>query len=152
MGAYTGEITAKQVADLGLKYTLVGHSERRKMHSETDSVVAKKTKEALMNKLSVVLCIGETEKERESGKTDEVNARQLEAVLKVTRDWKNIIIAYEPVWAIGTGKTATPEIAQDAHAFIRAWVAARVSYDVAEDIRIIYGGSVSDKTASDLIS
>lgn len=107
-GAYTGELAVEQVVDLGVGYTLAGHSERRSQHKETDEQVAKKSKVALAAGISVVLCIGETGAEREAGKTDEVNARQLAAVRKEVSNWDKIVIAYEPLWAIGTGKTATP--------------------------------------------
>jgi len=110
-GAYTGELAAEQITDLGIKYTLTGHSERRQLQKESDEVVAKKTLAAIKKGLTVILCIGETLEEREAGTTDEVTARQLKAVNKLVNSWSNIVIAYEPVWAIGTGKTATPEIA-----------------------------------------
>lgn len=152
MGAYTGEMNAAQAADLGLKYTLVGHSERRTLYNESDEEVAKKTKSALDTGLTVILCIGETLQEREAHKTDEVNARQLTAVRQLVRSWNKIIIAYEPVWAIGTGKTATPVQAQDAHAQIRSWLVSNVSEEAAARIRIIYGGSVNEKNAEQLIS
>ena len=118
-GAFTGEISAKMVSDAGVKWTLTGHSERRQKYGETDKDVGIKTKNALDAGLSVIVCIGETLEEREGGMTDQVNQRQLEAVAELIDDWKNIVIAYEPVWAIGTGKTASPEIAQEAHVGIR---------------------------------
>lgn len=152
MGAYTGELNAEQVVDLGVKYTLAGHSERRSLFKETDVEVAKKTQAALAKGLTVVLCIGETLQEREAGKTDEVNSRQLAAVRQLVSAWNKIVIAYEPVWAIGTGKTASPEEAQAAHAAIRSWVSENVSDDAAAQTRIIYGGSVSDKNAAGLIA
>jgi len=151
MGAYTGELAVQQAVDLGVKYTLVGHSERRSLYNETDADVAKKSSEALNAGLTVVLCIGESLAEREAGKTDEVNAKQLAAVRKLVSNWDKVVIAYEPVWAIGTGKTATPEMAQAAHSSIRAWVASHVSEGVAEQVRIIYGGSANEKNAKDLI-
>ena len=132
MGAYTGELAVQQVVDLGIKYTLVGHSERRSLYKETDADVAKKSSEALNAGVAVILCIGESLKEREAGKTDEVNARQLAAVRKLVSNWDQVVIAYEPVWAIGTGKTATPEMAQAAHSSIRAWVASHLSEGAAE--------------------
>ena len=151
-GAYTGELAAEQVVDLGIKYTLTGHSERRQLYKESDEVVAKKTKAGLEKGLTVVLCIGETLQEREAGKTDEVTARQLAAVRKLVHTWSKIVVAYEPVWAIGTGKTATPDIAQTAHASIRAWLEEHVSKDAAANVRIIYGGSVNEKNAAELIA
>lgn len=152
-GAYTGNITSDQLADMGIKWTLTGHSERRSLFGETDEIVALKTKMAIDNGLNVMLCIGEQLEERESGKTGEVNARQLQACVdKLTEgDWGNVVIAYEPVWAIGTGKVATPEMAQETHAEIRAWMASAVSPEVAGAVRILYGGSVNGGNAADLI-
>mmetsp|Transcript_2322 Transcript_2322/g.3964 ORF Transcript_2322/g.3964 Transcript_2322/m.3964 type:complete len:310 (-) Transcript_2322:224-1153(-) len=128
-GAFTGNITADQIKDMGVNWTLTGHSERRTLFGETDEVVALKTKIALDNGLNVMLCIGEQLEERENGTTDVVNARQLQAVAeKLTEgEWANVVIAYEPVWAIGTGKTATPQIAQETHAEIREWLGKNVS-------------------------
>ena len=110
-GAYTGNVTADQLTDIGIKWTLTGHSERRSLFGETDQDVAIKTKIAIENGMNVMVCIGELLEERESGKTDEVNARQLQAVADELTEgqWANVVIAYEPVWAIGTGKVATPE-------------------------------------------
>lgn len=99
------------MADLGIKYTLIGHSERRKLFNETDEDTAKKCAQAIKAGLKIVLCIGETLEEREAGKTDQINAKQLTACLSVITNWANVVVAYEPVWAIGTGKTATPQIA-----------------------------------------
>ena len=153
-GAYTGNITADQLCDAGIKWTLTGHSERRTLFHETDSDVALKTKVALENGLNVMLCIGELLEERESGKTGEVNARQLQAVVdQITESqWGNVVIAYEPVWAIGTGKVATPQQAQDTHAEIRDWLAGAVSPAVAGATRILYGGSVNGANCADLIT
>ena len=111
-GAYTGETAASMIKDFGINWVILGHSERRHVFGESDEVVAKKTKLALENGLQVMACIGEKLDERESGKTDEVNARQLAAIRKEVDDWSNIVVAYEPVWAIGTGKTASPDQAQ----------------------------------------
>jgi triosephosphate isomerase len=143
-GAFTGELSAGMVQEAGIKYTLTGHSERRALYGETDADVAKKTKTALDHGMTVLACIGESLQERESGKTDDVNARQLNAILAECPDWKNIVIAYEPVWAIGTGVVATPEVAQETHEQIRKWLAANVSADAAKTVRILYGGSVTD--------
>ena len=152
-GAYTGNITADQLTDANIKWTLTGHSERRTLFGETDQDVALKTKVAVENGLNVMLCIGEQLEERESGKTGEVNARQLQAVVEELTEgqWGNVVIAYEPVWAIGTGLTATPEIAQETHAEIREWLGKNVSKEAAASVRILYGGSVSDANAADLI-
>lgn len=128
-GAYTGNITADQLNDAGIVWTLTGHSERRTLFKESDEDVALKTKIALENGMNVMVCIGELLEERESGKTGEVNARQLQAVADHIAEshWGNVVIAYEPVWAIGTGKVATPEQAQETHAEIREWLAKTVS-------------------------
>lgn len=151
-GAYTGELSTDMVKDAGIKYTLTGHSERRTLYGESDEDVATKTKVALDAGMTVLACIGELLEERESGKTNDVNTRQLNAILNQCGDWSNIVIAYEPVWAIGTGKTATPEIAQETHAEIREWLAKAVSADAAKTVRILYGGSVTDGNAAELIA
>lgn len=150
-GAYTGEVTAEQIKDLGLNCAIVGHSERRGYFLEDDSRVAEKIVQAQSEGLDVVLCIGERLEERESGKTEEVCKRELDAVLAKKVDWLKIVIAYEPIWAIGTGKVATPEQAQEVHEFVRNWVKESVGPEVAEKIRIIYGGSVDDKNCVNLI-
>ena len=146
-GAYTGEICAPLLVDAGIKWALTGHSERRVgfgYPGETSEVVATKTAVAVKAGLSVILCIGEQLAERENGTTMIVCSEQLAAVTKVLseKDWAKVVIAYEPVWAIGTGKVATPEQAEDTHKSIREWVAANVSPLVAKQVRIIYGGSV----------
>jgi len=150
-GAYTGEIAAEQIKDLGLRSVIVGHSERRSHFQESDELVAEKIVQAQKEGLDVVLCIGEKLEEREAGKTNSICKRELEAVLAKKVDWSKIVIAYEPIWAIGTGKVATPEQAQEVHNFIRNWVKENVGADQAEKIRIIYGGSVDDKNCANLI-
>ncbi|KAH7338391.1 Triosephosphate isomerase [Rhizoctonia solani] len=142
-GAFTGEISPAQLADAGIPWVILGHSERRTLFGESDEAVADKTKAALDAGLSVILCVGETLNEREAGVTKDVCERQLAAVKAKVSDWSKIVIAYEPVWAIGTGKVATCGQAQDAHADIRGWVSKNVSTEAAESIRIIYGGSVN---------
>ncbi|KAJ1305101.1 hypothetical protein OPQ81_000140 [Rhizoctonia solani] len=145
-GAFTGEISPTQLVDAKVPWVILGHSERRTLFGETDEIVADKTKAALDAGLSVILCIGETLEEREAGITKDICERQLAAVKAKVSDvseWSKIVIAYEPVWAIGTGKVATCAQAQDAHADIRAWVSKNVSPQTAEEIRIIYGGSVN---------
>lgn len=151
-GAYTGEFSVGMIKDMGVNYTLTGHSERRTLYHETDKDVAIKTKLAVESGMTVLACIGELLEERESGKTKDVNNRQLNAIREQCDDWSNIVIAYEPVWAIGTGKTATPQIAQETHAEIREWLAANVSKEAAATVRILYGGSVSDANAAELIA
>jgi triosephosphate isomerase len=151
-GAYTGEVAASMLKDFACQYVIVGHSERRTYHAESDELVAKKYAVARAAGLIPILCIGETLEERESGVTEQVVARQLDAVI----DLEGVdalaegVIAYEPVWAIGTGKTATPDQAQDVHAFIRGRVAEK-SAEVAEGVRILYGGSMKPDNAKELI-
>lgn len=145
-GAYTGEISADQLKDLGVAWTLTGHSERRTIIKESDEFIAEKTKFALDNGVSVILCIGETLEERKAGVTIDVCARQLDAVSKIVSDWSNIVVAYEPVWAIGTGLAATPEDAQDTHKQIRAHLSKTIGAQ-ADSVRILYGGSVNGKNA-----
>lgn len=146
-GAYTGEISPDQVKDLGAKWTLTGHSERRTIIKESDEFIAEKTKFALEQGLSVILCIGETLEERKANITLEVCARQLDAVSKIVSDWSKIVVAYEPVWAIGTGLAATPEDAQETHKAIRAHLAKTIGEKQAEEVRILYGGSVNGANA-----
>ena len=150
-GAFTGEITAAQVKDLGINWTIIGHSERRNYFKESDELVATKVELAQINKLKVILCIGEKLEEREANQTWEVCKRQLDAVLPKIKDWNDIAIAYEPVWAIGTGKNATPEQAQEVHLLIRNWMKEKVSESIANSTRIMYGGSVNEKNCADLI-
>ncbi|MCJ1458303.1 triosephosphate isomerase [Mycoblastus sanguinarius] len=149
-GAFTGEISPEQLSDSKIGWALCGHSERRVILKEDDGFVASKTKAALDGGLGVILCCGETLEQRESNKTIEVVTTQLKAVADKTKDWSKIVIAYEPVWAIGTGKVATTEQAQEVHAEIRKWLAETVSKEAAEATRIIYGGSVSEKNCKDL--
>ncbi|MCJ1430281.1 triosephosphate isomerase [Sticta canariensis] len=149
-GAFTGEVSAEQLKDSGIVWTLIGHSERRVIIGEDDTFIARKTKTALDTGLRVILCIGETLEQRESNKTIEVVESQLKAVAEETKDWSNIVIAYEPVWAIGTGKVASTEQAQEVHASIRKWLSSTISQEASDSTRIIYGGSVSDKNCKDL--
>jgi triosephosphate isomerase len=154
-GAYTGEMSAEQVKDAGLEWVVIGHSERRTLYGETDEVCAEKLRRATQQGLKVLYCIGEQLAEREAGKTNEVCAAQLDAVfalgLKVD-SWDNIVIAYEPVWAIGTGKVATPQQAQETHAFIRSYVAEKKSEGIAKKLRIQYGGSANLENCGELMS
>lgn len=149
-GAFTGEISVSQLKDSNITWTLLGHSERRVILQETDRFVADKTKAALDGGIGVILCCGETLEQREADKTTEVVMAQLSAVAKQIKDWSQIVVAYEPVWAIGTGKVATTEQAQEVHAAIRQWIGKEVSQEAADKTRIIYGGSVSDKNCRDL--
>ncbi|KAG6918019.1 hypothetical protein DXG01_016871 [Tephrocybe rancida] len=149
-GAFTGEI--RQLVDAGIPYVILGHSERRTLFHETSEIVAQKTRTALDNELKVILCIGETLDQRESGKTAAVCKEQLKAAVAVLKeaDWSNIVIAYEPVWAIGTGKVATSAQAQEAHADIRTYLSKAISPEVAASTRIIYGGSVTASNCKEL--
>lgn len=153
MGAYTGEVSAAMLVDFGCRYVLVGHSERRSLYGEDDATVALKFVAAQQAGLTPILCVGETLKEREGGVTDLVVGRQLDAVLdKVgAAGIGRAVIAYEPVWAIGTGRTATPEQAQAVHAFIRGRIAA-LDPAVADKLVIQYGGSVKASNAAELFS
>ena len=150
-GAFTGEVSASMLGEFGCDYVLVGHSERRTLFGETDEVVAVKCKNVLQYGMRPVLCVGETLAERESGKTGEVVARQVGAVLSVigVKEFEKVVVAYEPVWAIGTGVTATPRQAQEVHAAIRAQVAVQ-DMVVAAGLTILYGGSVKPQTAAEL--
>lgn len=152
-GAFTGETSPIMVKDFGAKYSLVGHSERRQYHNETDAVVAAKFVAIQENGLVPVLCIGETLEERETDKTFAVVETQLKAVVDVAgiASLENCVIAYEPVWAIGTGKVATSEQAQEVHAHIRSWLKVQ-SKVVAEKVQILYGGSVKANSAKELFS
>jgi triosephosphate isomerase len=151
-GAFTGEIAPEFIKDFGLNWVILGHSERRNVFRETDEVIVEKTKAALAVGLDVIYCIGESLAEREGGKTNEVLERQLSCVCKgiSSSDWSRIVIAYEPVWAIGTGKTATPAQAQDAHKFCRGFIAKATTPAIAAAVRILYGGSVSPSNCNEL--
>jgi triosephosphate isomerase len=153
-GAFTGEVTPPMLADVGCRYVIIGHSERRTHFGETDQSVGRKLLATRTHALLPIVCIGETLAEREGKQTCDVLARQLGGALKElsTDDAKRLILAYEPVWAIGTGRNATPEQAQEAHAFIREWLAKRYRVEVAESIRIQYGGSVNASNAAPLLS
>jgi len=152
-GAYTGEIAGPMLAAFGCRYVIIGHSERRSYHGESDALVAEKFEAALQAGLIPIFCIGETLDEREGGITEDVVARQVDAV--IARGGVDMlgkgVIAYEPVWAIGTGKTASPEQAQAVHAFIRGRVAAH-GQDVADRIQILYGGSMNPGNAAELLA
>lgn len=152
-GAFTGETSVVMAKEFGAKYALVGHSERRQYHGETDAIVAAKVVTILENGLIPVLCIGETLEERETDKTFDVVETQIKAVIDVAgiEALGKCVIAYEPVWAIGTGKVATSEQAQEVHAHIRSWLAAQ-SKEVAEKVQILYGGSVKAASAKELFA
>lgn len=152
-GAYTGEIAASMLLEFGCEYVIVGHSERRAYHNESDSTVAGKTAAALAAGITPIVCVGETLDEREAGNTEEVVFRQLDSVLEILspNDISRIVVAYEPVWAIGTGKTATPEMAQQVHAALRSRIAVQ-STSASAKTRILYGGSMKPENAADLMA
>jgi len=153
-GAFTGEISAAMLIAIGCKEVIIGHSERRQYFGETDVAVNRKLRGALEDGLKAIVCIGELFEERESGLTENVLRRQVSAALREIsgNDVNKFSIAYEPVWAIGTGKTATPEIASDAHSFIRQEAAKAIGAGAAQEMRILYGGSVKPENAHALMS
>ncbi|MBP9998902.1 MAG: triose-phosphate isomerase, partial [Bacteroidales bacterium] len=153
-GAYTGEVSVDMIKSTGATWTILGHSERRQYYGETDAKLVEKTKLALEAGLGVILCVGENLEEREAGKHFDVCAAQTKNVLSAftAEDMKNIVIAYEPVWAIGTGKTATAEQAEEIHAYIRGLVAELFGAQVAEDTTILYGGSCKPSNAKELFA
>lgn len=150
-GAYTGEVSAAMLKDFGVRYALVGHSERRQYHGETDAVVAEKARQALASGITPIVCVGETLQEREAGQTESVVKRQLAAVIHVNGHCiSEIVVAYEPVWAIGTGRTASPEQAQQVHAVLRAQLTAATPH--ADRVRVLYGGSMNAANAAELLA
>lgn len=153
-GAYTGEISASMLRDVFTKYVILGHSERREYFGETDAIVNEKVKFALENQIKPILCIGETLEDRESDKTLDVVKTQLLGGLEGVEEAQlaEVVIAYEPVWAIGTGKTATPEMAQEVHAAIRSMLSEKYSATAADKIQILYGGSMKPANADELLA
>jgi triosephosphate isomerase len=150
-GAFTGEVSAAMLRDFGARYAIVGHSERRQYHGESDALVASKAQRALAAGITPIVCVGETLAEREAGQTEEVVKRQLAAVIHTNGHCiSEIIVAYEPVWAIGTGKTASPEQAQQVHAVLRAQLKAATEH--ADRVHILYGGSMNAANAVQLLS
>ena len=150
-GAYTGDVSAAMLKELGCRFAIVGHSERRQYHGETDALVAEKARTALASGLTPIVCVGETLAERESGRTVEVVKRQLAAVIQVNGHCiSELVVAYEPVWAIGTGKTATPEEAQAVHAVLRSQL--RAATDHFARVKILYGGSMNAANAASLLA
>jgi triosephosphate isomerase (TIM) len=150
-GAYTGEVAAVMLAEIGCRYVITGHSERRALHAESDQLVADKAKIALAHGLTPIVCVGETLAEREAGRTDEVVKRQLSAVIHTLAHCiSQVVVAYEPVWAIGTGKTASPEQAQAVHALLRTQLMAATQK--AGEMKILYGGSVKADNAAALFA
>jgi triosephosphate isomerase (TIM) len=152
LGAYTGEVSGSMLKDFGVRYAIVGHSERRSYHGETDQTVSLKAKTALAAGITPIVCVGETLEQREAGKTEEVVKRQMAAVIHDNGHCiSEIVVAYEPVWAIGTGKTATPDQAQQVHAVLRAQLNA-ASSAAKQRVRILYGGSMNAANAAELLA
>ena len=151
-GAYTGEVSVPMIKEVGVSATLIGHSERRQYFAETDLMVAKKTKASLVHEVLPIVCVGETLEQREAGRTHDVVARQIKAALADIQDPKDLILAYEPVWAIGTGRSASAALAQEVHAEIRGLLLALFGQSVGSGIRILYGGSVTPNNISELLS
>lgn len=153
-GAYTGEVSASMIKSLGVKTVILGHSERRAYFNETDELLAKKVDAAIKNEMRVIFCFGEELKDRKSGNHEHIVENQIKNALfhLEASTFKNIVLAYEPVWAIGTGETASPEQAQDMHAFIRKTLAGKYSQDMANSVSILYGGSCKPSNAKEIFS
>jgi len=149
-GAFTGEVSAEMLVNLDIPWVILGHSERRALLNETNEFVGEKVAYALAQGLKVIACVGETLEQRESGSTMDVVAAQTKAIADKVSNWSNVVVAYEPVWAIGTGKVASPAQAQEVHDELRKWLAKNVSADVAATTRIIYGGSVNGGNCKEL--
>ncbi len=151
-GAFTGEVSISMLKELRVQTTLIGHSERRQYFGETDETVTKKVKACLENGMTPIVCVGERREEREQGKTSQVVSRQMQAFLEVISSPGSLIVAYEPVWAIGTGLSATSDQAQEVHALIRDILSKKFGKGTADTIRILYGGSASPKNVDDLFT
>lgn len=152
MGAFTGDVSAEMVKDLGATHTLIGHSERRAMHGETDEIVRTKSENAIKADLIAVICVGETLEERESGKAIEVVTQQIRGSVPAIATAENCVIAYEPVWAIGTGKVPTTADVAEIHGAVRSEIAKVLGSEIADKMRILYGGSVKPSNAKELLS
>jgi len=154
-GAFTGDISPAMIKDIGCEWVILGHSERRHVFGESNQLIGEKVGHAVAGALHLIPCIGEKLEEREGNKTEEVCFTQMKAItdnIKNLADWSRIVIAYEPVWAIGTGKVATPAQAQEIHHKIREWISKNVNADVAKSVRILYGGSVTAENCKELAS
>ncbi|XP_022148401.1 triosephosphate isomerase, cytosolic [Momordica charantia] len=149
-GAFTGEVSAEMLVNLGIPWVIIGHSERRLLLNESNEFIGDKVAYALSQGIKVIACVGETLEQRESGSTLDVVSAQTKAIADKISNWDNVVLAYEPVWAIGTGKVATPAQAQEVHSELRKWFHKNVSAEVAEKIRIIYGGSVNGANCKEL--
>ena len=150
-GAFTGEISASMLHSMDLKYCIIGHSERRKYYSESDEMINSKLKRLHENKINPIVCVGETLEQREQGITNDIILEQLNGAFKDVEIEDNVVIAYEPVWAIGTGKTATPQQAQEIHSLIRNWLKENYSKDIVEETSILYGGSMTPENVKELL-
>lgn len=152
-GAYTGEVSAAMLQEFTCRYVLIGHSERRAFFNESNELVAQKTARALSGGLVPIVCVGETLAQRDAGQTEEIVGQQIDAVLAMIaeRDLSKLVVAYEPVWAIGTGKTATPEMAQEVHAMLRKRLSVK-NAQAAMEVRILYGGSMKPENAQELLA
>lgn len=151
-GAHTGDIAAAMLKDVGCRYVLVGHSERRQNHAETDAMIKAKAESAITAGLCPIICIGETESQRAEGATFAVISSQIDGAIPMVATAENCVIAYEPIWAIGTGNTATPDDAQDVHDHIRTYLQTQLHENDALAMRILYGGSMKPENAADLLS
>ncbi|KAM4031712.1 triosephosphate isomerase [Anomaloglossus baeobatrachus] len=151
-GAFTGEISPAMIKDIGVTWVILGHSERRHVFGESDELIGQKVAHALSENIGVIACIGEKLDQREAGITEKVVFEQTKFIADNVKDWSKVVLAYEPVWAIGTGKTATPQQAQEVHIKLRDWIKSNVSEQVAQSVRIIYGGSVTGGTCKELAS
>lgn len=150
-GAFTGEVSAPMLKECGVSFVLCGHSERRTLFREDDQMIARKVQSALQSGITPLLCVGETQEQRDRGEAHDILAKQLEIGLSHVKDLSQVVIAYEPVWAIGTGKTATPELAQEAHALARQCLREKFGA-VADQLSLLYGGSVKESNAQELLS
>ena len=151
-GAYTGEVSARMLESLDIDYCIVGHSERRQYHKESNKLLCQKVKILQTSNVIPIYCVGETEAQREAEKTESVILNQLNEGLEGIQINDNLLIAYEPVWAIGTGKTATPQMAQDVHKLIRDWLCGKYSKEIAQEVPILYGGSVKPSNIAELLA
>lgn len=151
-GAFTGEISPAMIRDCGANWVILGHSERRHVFGESDELISQKVEHALSENLGVIACVGEKLDEREAGITEKVVFHQTKAIADHVKDWSHVVLAYEPVWAIGTGKTATPKQAQEVHHKLREYLKKNVSEEVAKNVRILYGGSVTGANCKELAS
>ncbi|OCC14560.1 Triosephosphate isomerase [Dissulfuribacter thermophilus] len=153
-GAFTGEISPLMLKAIGVSFVIIGHSERRHIFGESDDLIGKKVKSAITHGICPILCVGETLEQREQGHTNEVISTQIDGGLSLVslEEMESVTIAYEPVWAIGTGKTATPELAQEVHSFIRKLIAQKFNSPIAENLRLLYGGSVKPENVAGLMN